>query len=469
MKPLFSFVRESVGSCSTLRSKKESNQRPSYELLEPRQMLAGDLSLGALNSGIQVMDDAVGQGFVLYSEEAVQTRFAGIGPDNAEHLVAVRLEGARWQYNDDSQWRDFSPTDGDLLVGEVDFGSDKIAALHGEQAIINGVDYGFVDGDLWFAANRFGGGQDDGEFEVFGESVNSNVDSGLTSSPANLRDLADAVKAFSDHHDRVPNIAIFDDAGKPLLSWRVQLLPFLGMQDLYDQFQLDEPWNSGHNLALVDQMPAVFESLNVDETGKTSLMAIGGEGTMFPLTSEQIELRDINIGGDGLANTLLFVEANSNRAVDWTRPFDLTFNPASPLSGLGASGDFAAVSADGRAYQIPATIDPVNFGNMVLRDDGNVVDLSQVRPVPDRSSAFEDISNGLTIYRQFFGEFPAHAVYSTDGSAPLLSWRVAILPYIGHQNLSINLTSMKLGTVPTTWHCWSRCPMRLPMRIWKAG
>ena len=45
---------------------------------------------------------------------------------------------------------------------------------------------------------------------------------------------------------------------RPLLSWRVAILPDLGERELYEQFHLDEPWNSPHNLVLVGRMPKVY-------------------------------------------------------------------------------------------------------------------------------------------------------------------------------------------------------------------
>lgn len=44
------------------------------------------------------------------------------------------------------------------------------------------------------------------------------------------------------------------------LSWRVQILPFLGEQELYAKFHLDEPWNSEHNLLLAKEIPDVLAS-----------------------------------------------------------------------------------------------------------------------------------------------------------------------------------------------------------------
>ena len=79
-----------------------------------------------------------------------------------------------------------------------------------------------------------------------------------------LRQLALANHNFESAHGHFPTQASVDKSGKLLLSWRVQILPFLGRseQQLYDQFHLDEPWDSEHNLKLVEQMPEIFEDPN---------------------------------------------------------------------------------------------------------------------------------------------------------------------------------------------------------------
>ena len=47
-----------------------------------------------------------------------------------------------------------------------------------------------------------------------------------------------------------PRQAIYSKDGKPFLSWRVALLPYLEQIPLYNKFKLDEPWDSPHNKAL---------------------------------------------------------------------------------------------------------------------------------------------------------------------------------------------------------------------------
>ena len=53
-----------------------------------------------------------------------------------------------------------------------------------------------------------------------------------------------------------PPAASVDKQGKPLLSWRVAILPYLEQQELYNKFKLDEPWDSPrNNKELIQYMP----------------------------------------------------------------------------------------------------------------------------------------------------------------------------------------------------------------------
>jgi RNA polymerase sigma factor (sigma-70 family) len=73
---------------------------------------------------------------------------------------------------------------------------------------------------------------------------------------ANLKKIALALHSYEQVHGRFP-ADITDKAGKQLLSWRVELLPFLDEDDLYRQFKR-EPWDSEHNLSLLAKMPDVL-------------------------------------------------------------------------------------------------------------------------------------------------------------------------------------------------------------------
>lgn len=55
---------------------------------------------------------------------------------------------------------------------------------------------------------------------------------------------------YQHKHGRLPPAVVHGPEGKPLHSWRVLLLPFIGQEALYKQFKLEEPWDSPHNLSL---------------------------------------------------------------------------------------------------------------------------------------------------------------------------------------------------------------------------
>jgi hypothetical protein len=87
-----------------------------------------------------------------------------------------------------------------------------------------------------------------------------------------------------NYHDTFgffPASAIYSKDGKPLLSWRVALLPFLNHDNLYKQFHLDEPWDSEHNKKLLDKMPDIFRVPGQKDKSGTYYQVFVGESTMF--------------------------------------------------------------------------------------------------------------------------------------------------------------------------------------------
>jgi hypothetical protein len=68
----------------------------------------------------------------------------------------------------------------------------------------------------------------------------------------NLRQIGVALYKYHDAVGYFPS-----DAGSQL-SWRVQILPHLGENALYERFQHDEPWDSPHNIRLLPLMPKIY-------------------------------------------------------------------------------------------------------------------------------------------------------------------------------------------------------------------
>jgi hypothetical protein len=152
----------------------------------------------------------------------------------------------------------------------------------------------------------------------------------------NLRQIALAMHSYAEAHDRrLPPAAVFGKDGRPLLSWRVLLLPYLDpeQKELYGQFRLDEPWDSPHNLPLLKQMPVVYKHPGFEATNdpcNTHFRVFVGKGTAFE-GAHGLHLK--NDFTSGLANTILVVEAAE--AVPWTKPDELPYAADQPLPAMG--------------------------------------------------------------------------------------------------------------------------------------
>jgi len=151
-----------------------------------------------------------------------------------------------------------------------------------------------------------------------------------------------------------PARANFDEDGNPLLSWRVHILPYMDYGQLYDQFHLDEPWDSEHNKKLIPMMPQFYRnpSGNSPPTHSNYLVPTGPGAIVAG--NEKASFAKIT---DGTSNTILALEVNDEASVIWTKPDDLKFDPDKPLMGLGTAypGGFSAALADGSVRFISAT------------------------------------------------------------------------------------------------------------------
>jgi hypothetical protein len=163
----------------------------------------------------------------------------------------------------------------------------------------------------------------------------------------NMKQIALAIHNYHATHTEIPT-DIYDEDGKPLLSWRVRVLPFLEQQALYEQLKLDEPWDSEHNRRLTSESLPVYASPGAPADGKTRYLAFTGEGTAMP-GKEALSFKDIT---DGMSNTIAVVEAGPDRAVPWAKPADIDFDADKPREGLPANVNFPAAFWDGSVRQI---------------------------------------------------------------------------------------------------------------------
>lgn len=322
----------------------------------------------------------------------------------------------------------------------------------------------------------------------------------VVASQQNLEAIGLALQNYHQVYKRYPNWAISDRDGRPLLSWRVAILRYLGQEALFRKFRIDEPWNSPDNLKLLELMPDVFRSEGTQQSeSSTFYRAFVGQGTCFePNLKSSVALNQIL---DGTANTMMIAEAK--QPVPWTKPEEITIDSDASYRELGGifHEGFHGLFADGsvKFFRAPIFQNLAALKALVGRAEGDVVNLNPYKGFPfeelqsqskqpvartdavpseiesqkngDRSKAeqpkfqpsesattpvftaedkqraqkkikqFTESSNCLNRlqhsilrYESVHRRLPPPAIYSSDGRA-LLSWRVAILPYIGEETL----------------------------------
>jgi prepilin-type processing-associated H-X9-DG protein len=161
----------------------------------------------------------------------------------------------------------------------------------------------------------------------------------------NLRQIYMAMEAYHVQNGHYPPAFVADKDGKPMHSWRVLLLPYLGEQGLYNQYDMNQPWDSPHNMALVSLMPSVYccPSDGPATAGITSYAMLVGPNAIStgPAGRARNEITD------SLSNTIMVAETTGG-GVKWLDPqheldiqtmsFDLSDNSGKEISSMHPTG-----------------------------------------------------------------------------------------------------------------------------------
>lgn len=188
----------------------------------------------------------------------------------------------------------------------------------------------------------------------------------------NLKQIGLAMHSYNDATGKLPAAATCDPNGKPLLSWRVAILPYIEQGGLYNQFKMDEPWDGPNNSKLIPLMPKTYAIPNDTTTpaGLTHYRVFVGNGAAFDWCKGANIPNDFS---DGTSNTILVVEAAT--AVPWTKPDELDYDPNGPLPALDNqfSGGSQAALADGEVRMISSSISQQTLRAAITRNGGETL------------------------------------------------------------------------------------------------
>jgi prepilin-type processing-associated H-X9-DG protein len=191
-----------------------------------------------------------------------------------------------------------------------------------------------------------------------------------TMSQNNLKQIALAMHNYHDVNGMMPS-CLRDKNGKPLLSWRVAILPYIEQDNLFRQFKLDEPWDSEHNKKLIANMPKIYElpgERAKHELPSTHYRVFVGNGAAFDLT------RDTSMAQitDGLSNMIMAVEAAD--AVPWTKPEEIEYAPKKPPKlAYRYAGRANIVMCDGAVHTIRKSLPERTLHLLIQRADNQPI------------------------------------------------------------------------------------------------
>jgi hypothetical protein len=193
-----------------------------------------------------------------------------------------------------------------------------------------------------------------------------------------LKQLGLALHLYHDSYGSFPPAVTYSANGRPMHSWRVLILPFLGstpLSEQYMKYNLNEPWNSTGNRAATASMPEIFlcrAGPHGLSAGQTSYLALDGPGAVMN-SRHPAQLKEVV---DGPSRTFLVIEALDS-GIGWSEPgdFDISQTSEPGPGGLSSahSAGFHALFADSSIRFIPKTISPQTLQALLTRDGGEEI------------------------------------------------------------------------------------------------
>jgi hypothetical protein len=204
---------------------------------------------------------------------------------------------------------------------------------------------------------------------------------GASAAENNLKQIGLAIHNYHDANGQCPGNS-YDKDGKPLLSWRVHILPYIEQQALYMQFKLDETWDSPNNKTISQTVIRTYQvpGRSAKQPWETYFRTFIGPKNVKSeyrpwLTEGNSKGPKLTEVTDGTSNTIMVIEAGE--AVPWAKPDDLSYDGLMALPKFGGpGGTFVALFGDGSVRTFRrGQINEVNLRGIISIQGGEVVNI----------------------------------------------------------------------------------------------
>lgn len=202
----------------------------------------------------------------------------------------------------------------------------------------------------------------------------------------NLQLIGIALNQYVADYGSFPPAFVADQNGTRLHSWRVLLLPYID-DELADEYDYDQPWDSPHNMNIATRMPSAYACPSDPDAigGFTSYMACNGPNRVFQ-DAKPVKPNAIT---DGLTRAIAVIESANSQAL-WLDPNDGAAGAAGmqpdPVAGSNHPGGANVLFADGHVEFLDDDIDPLVLEELELINDGGQGEAALGEPFEEDSA-----------------------------------------------------------------------------------
>lgn len=189
----------------------------------------------------------------------------------------------------------------------------------------------------------------------------------------NMKQVMLALHLYHDQYQHLPPAVIKDPDSGMLRSWRVELLPLLGYEHLYQQYRKNEAWDSEANMKVLKQIPLPYKQSGSEGGSNFTGISAAYGNELFFKKDDSVGRKFTDIT-DGTSNTIALIE--SKTTIPWTKPEEialdldkLSFAAMGGFDPNGANFGFA----DGSVRFLSSTLELKMLRALLTATGGEVI------------------------------------------------------------------------------------------------